>query len=121
MIRAAKKCAGPPRRARVLPLEGGDVRCLQALGPASDLEFNRLPVVQRFVAVSLNRGEMDENVLSRLALDEPKALAGIEPLDCSLFSQLCFSFLFELFAAISHRLQAKKMGCKCGLATLYPL
>jgi len=29
---------------------------------------------------------MDENVLAGLALDEPKTLAGIEPLHCSLFS-----------------------------------
>ena len=42
---------------------------------------------------------MDENVLAGLALDESKALTGIEPLYCSLFFQLCFSFLFELFGA----------------------
>jgi hypothetical protein len=34
----------------------------------------------------LNSGEMDENILAGLALDEPKSLAGIEPLHCSLFS-----------------------------------
>jgi hypothetical protein len=55
---------------------------------------------------------MDENVLTGLALDKSKSLAGIEPLHCSLF----FSFLFELFGAVIHRLQAKKEGCKCGLA-----
>ena len=52
---------------------------------------------------------MDENVLAGLALDESKALAGVKPLNCSLFFQLCFSFLFELFVS-SHRLQAKKEG-----------
>jgi hypothetical protein len=37
---------------------------------------------------------MDENVLSTLALDESKALAGIEPLHCTLFFTHCFySFL----------------------------
>jgi hypothetical protein len=61
---------------------------------------------------------VDENVLAGLALDESKALAGIEPLNCSLFFQLCFSFLFELFGAICHRLQPKKEGHKCGLAAL---
>jgi hypothetical protein len=45
---------------------------------------------------------VDENVLSRLALDESKSLAGIEPLYCSLFSQLCFSLLFKLFALLFH-------------------
>jgi hypothetical protein len=34
----------------------------------------------------LNRGEMDENILAGLALNEPEPLAGIEPLHCSLFS-----------------------------------
>jgi hypothetical protein len=29
---------------------------------------------------------VDENVLAGLALDEPKTLAGIKPLHCSLFS-----------------------------------
>ena len=97
-------------------LQAGDVRRLQALGAARDFELNRLAVVQRFVPIPDDRGEVDENVLAGLALDEPIALAGIEPINCSLFFQLRFSFLFELFGAVSHRLQAKKEGCKCGLA-----
>ena len=44
-----------------------------------------LTFIERPVAISLNRGEMDENVLATLALDKPKALAGVEPLYCSLF------------------------------------
>jgi hypothetical protein len=37
---------------------------------------------------------MDENVLTALALNEPKALAGIEPLHGTLFFTHCFySFL----------------------------
>jgi hypothetical protein len=88
----------------MLPLEGGDVRCLQALGAAGHFELNRLPVGQRLVPLRLNRGEVDKYVLAGLALDESKSLAGIEPLNCSLFSQLCFSFRFKLFDATSHRL-----------------
>jgi hypothetical protein len=43
---------------------------------------------------------MDENVLAALALDESKALAGIEPLHCSLFFTHCFySFLSTDIAA----------------------
>ncbi len=62
-------------------LEGLDVRGLQALGTLGDFEFNRLAI-------------MDENVLAALALDESKALAGIEPLHCSLFFTHCiYSFL----------------------------
>jgi len=61
---------------------------------------------------------MDENVLPGLALDESKAFAGIKPLHGSLFSQLCFSFLFELFAAVSHRLQPKKWAASVDLQPL---
>jgi hypothetical protein len=75
-------------------LEGLDVRGLQALGALGDFEFNRLAIIQRLVAISHDRGEMDENVLSTLALDESKALAGIEPLHCSLF----FTHLNLLFS-----------------------
>ena len=70
-------------------LEGLDVRGLQALGTLGDFEFNRLAIIQRLVAISHDRGEMDENVLAALALDESKALAGIEPLHCSLFFTHC--------------------------------
>jgi len=75
-------------------LEGLDVRGLQALGTLGDFEFNRLAIIQRLVAISHDCREMDENVLSTLALDESKALAGIEPLHCSLFFTHCiYSFL----------------------------
>jgi len=61
---------------------------------------------------------MDENVLAGLALDKSKSLAGIEPLHCSLFFQLSFSFLFELFGAVIHRLQAKKKAASVDLQPL---
>jgi hypothetical protein len=38
---------------------------------------------------------VDENVLAGLALDEPKSLAGIEPLHCSLFSHLVTHFILS--------------------------
>lgn len=57
---------------------------------------------------------MDENVLARLPLDESKAFAGVKPLYCSLFLQLCFSFLFELFGASVHCLQPKKKTARVG-------
>ena len=80
----ARHPAGPPR----FRLEGGNVRSLQALRTADHFELNRLAVVQRLIPIGLNRREVDENVLAGLTLDESKALAGIEPLYCSLFSQL---------------------------------
>ena len=81
-----KKADRGCRSAFLRRLEAGDVRRLQALGPTGHFEFNRLAFVQRFVTLRLNRGEMDENVLAGLALDESESLAGIEPLHCSLFS-----------------------------------
>src|ERR1700722_16705838 len=69
-------------------LKAGDVRSLQALRPGGYFELNSLTFVQRLVAVSLNRGEMNEDILTGLALDETEALASIEPLYCSLFFHL---------------------------------
>src|ERR1035437_1974529 len=85
---------GATRRSPYRPglLQAGNVRCLQALGAGGNLELNRLPFVQRFISVRLNRGEVDEDVLAGLALDESESLAGIEPLYCSLFFH-CISFL----------------------------
>jgi hypothetical protein len=81
-------------------LEAGNVLRLQALRAFADLEFNRLPFVERLVSVHLNCRKMDKHVLAGLALDESVAFAGIEPLHCSLFfhfyylalSYLCFSY-----------------------------
>jgi hypothetical protein len=66
-------------------LERLNVGSLQALGAADNLEFNGLSLVEGAIAVRLNGGEMDENVLASLALDETKTLAGVKPLHCSLF------------------------------------
>src|ERR1700734_1244306 len=77
-------------------LGGLDVRGLQALGALGHFEFNRLAIIQRLVAISHDRGEMDENVLTALALDEPEALAGIEPLHCSLFFTHCCTLFCRL-------------------------
>ena len=92
--RAGRRSAPPEMYFCEVKLEGLYVRGLQALGALGDFEFNRLAIIQRLVAISHDRGEMDENVLSTLALDESKALAGIEPLHCSLF----FTHLLLLFS-----------------------
>src|SRR5205807_5308356 len=86
-------CEAKPvcRQAR---LEGLYVGGLQSFRTLGHFEFNRLAIVESLVAISHNGGEMDENVLTALALDEPKALAGIEPLHGTLFFIHCFySFL----------------------------
>ena len=99
-------------------LEGSDVRGLKAFRPLGDFEFDCLAFVQRLVPLRLNGGEMDENVFARLPLDESKTLAGIEPLHCSLFFQLCFSFLFELFGCAFHCLQPKKKTARVATRSL---
>jgi hypothetical protein len=104
-MQRARRAASP-----LWKLQAGYVRSLQALGAASDFEFNRLAFVQRLIALSLNGGEVDENVLAGLALDESKALTGVEPLYGSLFFQLCFSFLIELFGAFPPPLAQQKKG-----------
>jgi hypothetical protein len=76
-------------------LEGLDVRGLQALRSFGDLEFNRLAVIQRLIAISHNRGEMHEHIFSTLALDETEALAGVKPLHCSLFFTHCFTLFCQ--------------------------
>ena len=117
MLQKVLKEASPRNAGSLIAtLERGYVRCLQPLRAFGHFKFHRLPVGQGFVPLRLNRGKMDEHVLAGLALNESKSLAGIEPLHCSLFFQLCISFLFELLVAISHCLQPKNKGCKCGLA-----
>src|ERR1700748_2564566 len=74
----------PPRV--VTGLEGGNALCLQSLRALLDFEFNRLPFVQGLVPVGLDRRAVHENVLTRLALDEPVALGCVKPLDCTLLS-----------------------------------
>lgn len=71
--------------ARLEWLHTRDVCCLQALGTFRDLEFHRLSFVERFVSISLNRGEVDKHVLTGLTLDESETFSRIEPLNCSLF------------------------------------
>src|SRR4030081_2822909 len=76
-------------------LEGLDVGGLQALWSLGNLEFNRLAVIQRLIAISHNRGEMHEHIFSTLALDETEALAGVKPLHCSLFFTHCVTLFCQ--------------------------
>jgi hypothetical protein len=78
-------------------LERLNVGSLQALGAADNLEFNGLSLIERAIAVRLNRGEMDEYVLTRLALNKTKSLAGVKPLHCSLFFHRCVSFNYKSY------------------------
>jgi hypothetical protein len=76
--------------AKILDL--GYVFSLEALGSLLDFKLDKLAFVQRFVSIHLDRGEVNEDVLSRLALDETIPFGSIEPLDHTLFSsQSCDS------------------------------
>jgi hypothetical protein len=63
---------------------------LKPFGALLDLKFDKLAFVQRLVPVHLNGGEMNEDVLSRLALNKSVPLRGIEPLDHTLFASQRF-------------------------------
>jgi hypothetical protein len=86
MLPCEKKGRTGKSRLAPLRLEASDVRCLQTLRSTGNFKLNRLPFVQRLITFRLNGRKVDENVLAGLALDESEALAGIEPLYCSLFS-----------------------------------
>src|SRR5205814_2088303 len=57
---------------------------LGALGPLDDLELHALTLGEGLVAVHRDRGEVDEDVVPTLALDEAVALLVREPLDGAL-------------------------------------
>src|SRR5262245_37652701 len=82
-VKRARRASGAgcatPDRCVVLGL--GDVPRLRALGTIDDLELDRLTLFQGPETVSIDRGIMDEDVASSLALNEPVALGVVEPLD----------------------------------------
>src|SRR5712692_1244708 len=69
-------------------LEGCNVLSLEALRAFLHFKFHCLAFVERFISFHRDRGEMHENIFSRLALDESEALRSIKPLHCSLFLHL---------------------------------
>ncbi len=96
-----KKIGGPAfrRSAHFYWLEAGDVRCLQAFFRDRGLLRTQPPGLRSAIC-TLPAPESPEKwtniVLAGLALDESESLAGIEPLDCSLFSSLmCFPSLIS--------------------------
>src|SRR6201747_569240 len=62
--------------------------CLPALGALDDIELNRLTLLQRTEAVALNRGVVDENVLTGRAAQKSKTLGVVKPFYCSCFHDL---------------------------------
>src|SRR5947208_8040241 len=65
-----------------------DVRGLSALGALHDLELNSLTLGQRLVPLLRDGGEVDEDVLATLTLDESVALLVRKPLHGALSQRL---------------------------------
>ena len=76
-----------PHRFRNLQLclDGLHVLGLPALGPLDHVELDRLALLQRTESLGLDRGVMNENVLTVLAGDESETFCVIEPFHCALF------------------------------------
>src|SRR5215216_6025498 len=68
------------RRMDRLRLDALDVRGVEPLRTALDLELHHLTLGERLEAFHRDRGEVDEHVLSALLLNEAIALGVIEPL-----------------------------------------
>jgi hypothetical protein len=62
-----------------------DVFGLQSLGAGDHLELHGLAFLQAAEAVGLDRGMMDEDVVSILPADETKAFSVVKPFYCTFF------------------------------------
>jgi hypothetical protein len=70
------------RRAR---LDNRDVLSLPALGALGDCELYALAFLKGTETLRLDRGVMDENVLTVVPAQKSKTLSVVKPLDCALF------------------------------------
>ena len=61
-----------------------DVCRLKSFWALYDLELDLLPLFQRLKSLSCDCAEMNENVFSLFAFDEPEALGSVEPFYRSL-------------------------------------
>ena len=73
------------RTPQIHKLETCNVLCLKALGAFGHFKLDCLTLVQGLVTIHLNCGEMHENILSGLPLDESVTLRSVKPLHRSLF------------------------------------
>ena len=68
-----------------IPLNFGNVYCLQAFRSCLDFELHLVAIVQGFVPVADNRLIMDEYIFAIGARNKSKTFCSVEPLDCSFF------------------------------------
>lgn len=66
-------------------LDRANVLRLPALRALDDVELDLLAFLQRPEAVALNRGVVNEHVISRSAAQKAETLGVVKPLHCSLF------------------------------------
>src|SRR5213082_2696392 len=78
------------------PLDRLYVLSLEALRPLGHGELHRLTFREGAETARLDSGEVDEDILARLAGDEAIALSVVEPFHCSLFHVVTHSLFLML-------------------------
>src|SRR6266545_3145176 len=104
-------------------VQDGNVGCLQAFRAFFDSEFNLLSLFQVTETITLNGGEMNENVRSTFTFDKAVAFRTIEPFDRTIdtFSHcVCLLWQSKKFrcSVLFHRRQTKQptgitVSCFC--------
>jgi hypothetical protein len=77
-------------------LDSLDVLGLPALGAFDNVELNGLTFLQAAETAGLDGRVVNENVFAVLTADEAVALRVIEPLNCSLFHGVTYSFEIDV-------------------------
>jgi hypothetical protein len=87
-----------------------DVRRLKAFGALQQIKLHGLTLIERAVAVLLDRGEVHEHIFPRGALDESISFRPVKPLDCTFLSHGNYSFhnREELFSGIPMLLRSNE-------------
>ena len=74
--------------------DDADVLRFLALAAGSSVELDALAIFEGLVPIGLDRGEVNEHILTRVTRDEAKTLFGVKELDGALLHR----FLVSLFA-----------------------
>src|ERR1700722_8833221 len=83
-FKVKREAGGAGWKSGLVLLDLGDVGGLKTLGSLHHLEVDLLALGERLESVALDGGEVNENVLATLLLDEPEPLRIVEPLHASL-------------------------------------
>jgi len=69
---------------------------LESLRALDDFELDGRTFLKATITVSLDRRKVDENILATLPLDKTIPLAGVEPLNGSLFTIVTHGYFYSL-------------------------